>query len=65
MPAWQNRQPRVQPRMISIGARLWTVSTCGTRNRVNGLGRTGTIRLRTVFGTPGVLGATPATVPSS
>ena len=26
IPAWQKRQPRVQPRMISTGTRLWTVS---------------------------------------
>ena len=31
MPAWQNRQPRVQPRKISTENRSWTVSARGTR----------------------------------
>jgi hypothetical protein len=30
MPAWQNRQPRVQPRKISTLIRSWTVSASGT-----------------------------------
>jgi hypothetical protein len=30
MPAWQNRQPRVQPRKISTEYRSWTVSAIGT-----------------------------------
>ena len=30
MPAWQNRQPRVQPRKISTLNRSWTVSASGT-----------------------------------
>ena len=47
MPAWQKRQPRVQPRMISIGARLCTVSILGTMNLVKGLGSVTTMRLST------------------
>ena len=31
MPAWQKRQPRVQPRKISTDMRSWTVSASGTR----------------------------------
>ena len=31
MPAWQKRQPRVQPRKISTDIRSWTVSASGTR----------------------------------
>ncbi len=30
MPAWQNRQPRVQPRKISTDMRSCTVSASGT-----------------------------------
>ncbi len=30
MPAWQKRQPRVQPRKISTDIRSWTVSARGT-----------------------------------
>ena len=30
MPAWQKRQPRVQPRKISTDMRSWTVSARGT-----------------------------------
>jgi hypothetical protein len=30
MPAWQKRQPRVQPRKISTDIRSWTVSASGT-----------------------------------
>ena len=30
MPAWQKRQPRVQPRKISTENRSWTVSASGT-----------------------------------
>ena len=30
MPAWQNRQPRVQPRKISTDMRSWTDSASGT-----------------------------------
>jgi hypothetical protein len=30
IPAWQNRQPRVQPRKISTLMRSWTVSASGT-----------------------------------
>ena len=30
IPAWQNRQPRVQPRKISTHIRSWTVSASGT-----------------------------------
>ena len=45
MPAWQKRQPRVQPRWISMAARLWTMSMKGTMKRVGGGGRVGTMRL--------------------
>ncbi|MCZ7546508.1 MAG: hypothetical protein M5R40_24605 [Anaerolineae bacterium] len=65
IPAWQKRQPRVQPRMISMGARLCVTSTLGTRKSVTGGGSTGTMRLTTVAGAPGVLGVTAATVPSA
>ena len=44
MPAWQKRQPRVQPRWISMAARLWTVSMNGTMNPVVGGGITGRMR---------------------
>ena len=30
MPAWQNRQPRVQPRNTSTLSRSWTTSVSGT-----------------------------------
>ena len=30
MPAWQKRQPRVQPRKISTEKRSWTDSAIGT-----------------------------------
>src|ERR1700690_1138404 len=39
MPAWQNLQPRVQPRMISTETRLCTTSIFGTMNLVGGGGR--------------------------
>ena len=29
-PAWQNRQPRVQPRMTSNATRSWTICMWGT-----------------------------------
>jgi hypothetical protein len=47
MPAWQKRQPRVQPRMISMAARLWTTLMYGTMNFVTGGGSTVTTRLST------------------
>ena len=37
MPAWQNRQPRVQPRKISTAYRSCTVSASGT-NGLRGYG---------------------------
>ena len=37
MPAWQNRQPAVQPRMTSTTARSWTASSTGTTGSVTGI----------------------------
>ena len=36
MPAWQKRQPAVQPRMTSMTARSWTASSTGTTGRRTG-----------------------------
>ncbi len=57
MPAWQKRQPRVQPRWISIAALLWTVSMNGTMKSVVGAGMTGKIRLTTVGGAASSIGS--------
>ena len=65
MPAWQKRQPRVQPRWISMAARLWTMSMKGTMNFVTGGGRTVTMRLVTTGLATGRLGRVAARVPSS
>jgi hypothetical protein len=65
MPAWQKRQPRVQPRWISMAARLWTVSMKGTMKLVVGGGIVGKMRLTTVGGAASSIGSTCATVPSS
>ena len=65
MPAWQKRQPRVQPRITSTETRLWTTSIFGTRKRVVGGGSFATMRLTTVFGASGMVGVMLAGVPSS
>ena len=60
IPAWQNRQPRVQPRKISTEARSCTDSASGTSGCL-GYGhssRSITVCLCTRHGTPAVLGAT-------
>ena len=36
MPAWQKRQPAVQPRMTSMTTRSWTASSTGTTGRRTG-----------------------------
>jgi len=38
IPAWQKRQPLVQPRIISMAMRLCTTSIDGTRKCVGGGG---------------------------
>ena len=66
MPAWQKRQPRVQPRKISTLIRSCTVSASGTSG-VFGYGhssRSMTVRLCTRNGTSGRLGATRPMRPS-
>ncbi len=60
IPAWQNRQPRVQPRKISTLNRSCTVSASGTSGFF-GYGqasRSITVCLSTRHGTPDRLGAT-------
>ena len=60
IPAWQNRQPRVQPRKISTLNRSCTVSASGTSG-LAGYGqesRSITVCLDTDRGTPGRFGAT-------
>jgi hypothetical protein len=67
IPAWQNRQPRVQPRKISTLARSCTVSAIGTSG-VFGYGqasRSTVVRFCTVRGTRGFVGATSAIAPSA
>lgn len=62
MPAWQKRQPRVQPRKISTDMRSWTVSASGT-NGCFGYGhssRSMTVCLLTRHGTPDLFGTTRA-----
>jgi len=54
----------VQPRMISIGTRLWVTSMYGTTNLVGGGGSYWTIRLSTGKATPSSVGDTFSTVPS-
>ncbi len=59
MPAWQKRQPRVQPRKISTDIRSCTDSASGTSGCL-GYGqasRSMTVCLATRHGTPGALGA--------
>ncbi len=60
MPAWQKRQPRVQPRKISTLIRSWTLSASGTSGCF-GYGhssRSITVCLLTRHGTPGRFGVT-------
>ena len=67
IPAWQNRQPRVQPRKISTLIRSCTDSATGT-NGVLGYGhssRSMTVCLVTRSGTPGRFGVTVAIRPSA
>lgn len=67
MPAWQNRQPRVQPRKISTEYRSCTVSASGTSGFF-GYGqasRSITVCLAVRHGTPGLFGATRLIRPSS
>ena len=67
IPAWQNRQPRVQPRKISTLYRSCTVSATGTSGFA-GYGhesRSLTVCLATARGTPGRFGATRPMVPSA
>jgi hypothetical protein len=67
MPAWQKRQPRVQPRKISTLARSWTVSASGTSGAF-GYGhssRSIVVRLVTVAGTRSSVGSTDAMAPSA
>ena len=55
IPAWQNRQPRVQPRNTSTESRSWTTSVSGASGRF-GYGhspRSATVRLCTTDGTSG------------
>ena len=66
IPAWQNRQPRVQPRKISTLYRSCTVSATGTMGW-RGYGhasRSITVCLATEGGTPGRFGVTEAIWPS-
>ncbi len=42
MPAWQKRQPRVQPRKTSTFSRSWTTSVSGTSGRA-GIGPVGQV----------------------
>ena len=60
IPAWQNRQPRVQPRKISTLYRSCTVSATGTMG-ARGYGhasRSITVCFETVDGTPVRFGTT-------
>ena len=66
MPAWQNRQPRVQPRKISTAYRSCTVSASGTSGCF-GYGhrsRSMVVRLLTRNGTPDRFGTTRRIRPS-
>ena len=60
IPAWQNRQPRVQPRKISTAYRSCTVSASGTSGffGYGHLSRSMVVRLCTRNGTSGRLGTT-------
>ena len=62
MPAWQNRQPRVQPRNTSTLRRSWTTSVSGTSCRL-GYGhaaRSEIVRFSTRSGTSEKRGRTAA-----
>src|ERR1035438_7216967 len=66
IPAWQNRQPRVQPRKISTLYRSCTVSATGTTG-ARGYGqasRSITVCFETVDGTQGRFGTTFEILPS-
>src|SRR5271157_5009667 len=66
IPAWQNRQPRVQPRKISTLYRSCTVSATGTMG-ARGYGqasRSITVCFETDDGTPGLFGTTFEILPS-
>src|SRR5688572_627169 len=67
MPAWQNRQPSVQPRAISTDARSNTASAYGTgASDGNGyLSRSGTIARFTRAGARGSSGAPTTIIPVS
>jgi hypothetical protein len=60
MPAWQNRQPRVQPRKISTLIRSCTLSATGTSGcfGYGQLSRFMTVCFATRHGTPCRLGTT-------
>ena len=67
IPAWQNRQPRVQPRKISTENRSCTVSASGTSG-LAGYGhasRSISVCLRIRNGMPGRLGTTASMVASA
>ena len=61
MPAWQNRQPSVQPRVISTAARSKIASAYGTGNSV-GNGYSSRSRTHTRATRSGAPAATPAGV---
>ena len=65
-PAWQNRQPRTQPRRTSTQARSCTAPTMGTTKFSGGtkLSMSFTMALVTRSGTPGRLGLMLSTRPS-
>ncbi len=67
MPAWQKRQPRVQPRMISSVMRSWTVSTNGTIRSVGKgtLRRDMSLEARTRSGRPSCVGRTAPSGPGA
>ena len=67
IPAWQNRQPRVQPRKISTLNRSCTVSATGTTGAFGYGQASRSIRvcLLTEAGTPGRFGVTAPMRPSA
>ena len=65
MPAWQKRQPCVQPRWISMAMRSWTVCRNGTIGFVSAGGSSCTKRFVTRAGSPSTSGVTAAIVPSA
>ncbi len=67
MPAWQNRQPRVQPRNTSTFRRSWTTSVRGTSGRA-GYGQSARsliVRFDTSLGMPGSTGRVETSRPFS